>query len=52
LKQQERELSTENLTVDLPQGQPSFRLIFDRITFRRSIGETRIIGADFTLLQK
>ena len=50
--QQERELPTETLTVDLPQGQPTFRLIFDRITFRRHAADTRITGADFYLLEK
>ena len=50
--QRERELPTETLTVDLPQGQPTFRLIFDRITFRRDAGDTRITGADFYLLEK
>jgi hypothetical protein len=50
--EERNDLSTESLTVDLPQDQPTFRLIFDRITFRCDVSETRITGADFYLLQK
>jgi hypothetical protein len=32
--------------------QPIFRLIFDRVTFRRDAGDVRIISADFYLLEK
>jgi len=48
----EKELSTESLTLDLPEAQPMFRLIFDRITFRRDAADIRITGADFYLLEK
>jgi len=48
----EKELSTESLTLDLPQAQPIFRLIFDRIIFRRDVANVRITGAEFYILEK
>jgi len=48
----QKELSTDRLTFDLPEVQPIFRLIFDRVTFRRDAGDVRIISADFYLLEK
>ncbi len=48
----EKELPSENLTFDLPQARPIFRLILDRITFRRDAANVRITGADFYVLEK
>lgn len=48
----EKELSTESLTLDLPQAQPIFRLIFDRVTFRHDIADVRITSAEFYILEK
>jgi hypothetical protein len=49
---QHEELPNETLTVDLVHGDRNFRVILDRITFRRDAGRIRITGAEFYLLEK